>query len=48
MRVPSAKYVSHSRMASPKGSSRISRQLTHLRTRTPGVETLPGGVGQRT
>ena len=32
MRVPSARYVSHSRMASWKGISLMSRQFTHLHT----------------
>ena len=30
MRVPSARYVSHSRIASLKGISLTSKQLTHL------------------
>ncbi len=30
MRVPSARYVSHSRMASWKGISLMSKQFTHL------------------
>ena len=40
MRVPSARYVSQSRIASPKGSSRINRQLTHLRRQTMDVWEL--------
>ena len=41
MRVPSAKYVSQSRIASPKGSSRINRQLTHLHKQAWGSWGLP-------
>ena len=32
MRVPSARYVSHSRIASLKGISLMSKQFTHLRS----------------
>ena len=33
-RPPSARYVSHSRAASPNGTSRISKQFTHLRQKS--------------
>ncbi len=48
MRPPSATYVSHSRTASANGTSRSSRQLTHLRGRGAGQgQGAPRGSGRQ-